>query len=177
MDIRYSVNQRDFKGTLQKKFAMNFLLILFLSGDVTAVYSHVDRMVTLGAMPVNNRLSMKEHGLLEKLGTQFFLERRELGIINIGGEGKVFADENVYTMGNLDALYLPMGTKIEFSTGTESAKFYMCSAPAHKACPAKHITSEEAAQKELGDSLTANRELSVSTFTRPFLKPASFLWV
>lgn len=163
MDIRYSVNQRDFKRYTTEEIRNEFLIdTVFKSGDVTAVYSHVDRMVILGAMPVNSRLSIEKNmDCWKNFGTQFFLERRELGIINIGGEGKVFADENVYTMGNLDALYLPMGTKkIEFeSTGTESAKFYMCSAPAHKACPAKHITSEEAAQKELGDSLTANKRI------------------
>jgi len=163
MDIRYSVNQRDFKRYTTEEIRNEFLIEkVFLCDDVTAVYSHVDRMVTLGAMPVNKRILIEKNmDCWKNFGTQFFLERRELGIINIGGEGRVFADTQVYTMGNLDALYLPMGTKkIEFeSTGTEAAKFYMTSAPAHKACPSKHITSAEAAQKELGDTATSNRRI------------------
>ncbi len=163
MDIRYSVNQRDFKRYTTEEIRNEFLInTVFINDDVSAVYSHVDRMVTMGAMPASKKLSIdKNIDCWKNFGTQFFLERRELGIINIEGEGKVYADNEVYTMEPLDALYLPMGTKkIEFeSTGSSSAKFYMCSAPAHKTFPAKHITSAEAAQKELGDSLTSNKRI------------------
>lgn len=171
MDIRYSVNQRDFKRYTTEEIRNEFLIdSLFVKDDVTAVYSHVDRMVTMGAMPVKKQISIEKNlDCWKNFGTQFFLERRELGIINIGGEGKVFADDKVYTMGNFDALYLPMGTKkIEFSSnGKENAKFYMCSAPAHKACTAKHITSEEAAKKELGDTESSNKRV-----IRQYIHPA-----
>lgn len=163
MDIRYSVNQKDFKRYTTKEIRDEFLIEkVFASGDVTAVYSHVDRMVTLGAMPVKGKLNIEKNiDCWKNFGTTFLLERRELGIINVGGEGKVYADNDVYTMGNLDALYLPMGTKkIEFeSTGANPAKFYMCSAPAHKSCPVKHITSAEAAKKELGDTDSSNKRV------------------
>lgn len=163
MDIRYSVNQQDFKRYTTDEIRKEFLIdTVFVADDVTAVYSHVDRMVTLGAMPVKERLDIEKNiDCWKNFGTRFLLERRELGIINIGAAGKVYADEKVYEMGNLDALYLPMGTKkiLLESCGPVPAKFYMCSAPAHKTCPAKHITSEQAAKKPCGSPDTSNKRI------------------
>ncbi|MEL3906225.1 MAG: 5-dehydro-4-deoxy-D-glucuronate isomerase [Treponema sp.] len=169
MDIRYSVNQRDVKRYTSEELRNEFLIEkVFIADDVTAVYSHVDRVVTLGAMPVRQQLNIEKNiDCWKNFGVHTFLERRELGIINIGGNGTVHtvdasgAEVN-YPMGQLSALYLPMGTKaVSFSSDAADtpAKFYMSSAPAHKACPAKLITREEANKVPLGSAETSNKRI------------------
>ena len=94
MDIRYSVNQRDFKRYTTDEIRDEFLITdLFKADEVTAVYSHVDRMVTLGCMPVNETVSIdKGIDCWKNFGTHYFLERREIGIFNIGEPGVITAD-------------------------------------------------------------------------------------
>lgn len=169
MDIRYSVNQRDVKRYTSEELRSEFLIEkVFIEDDVTAVYSHVDRVVTLGAMPVQQRLNIEKNiDCWKNFGVHTFLERRELGIINIGGAGTVYitsasGEEQQYPMGQLCALYLPMGTQsVMFSSEDVSnpAKFYMSSAPAHKSFPAKLITREEANKVALGSSETSNKRV------------------
>ena len=171
MDIRYSVNQRDFKRYTTEEIRSEFLIEkVFLPDDVTAVYSHVDRVVTLGAMPVKSCLDIEKNiDCWKNFGVTYFLERRELGIINIGGEGTVTADGKDYDMANITALYLPMGTKkVTFSSknADEPAKFYMCSYPAHKAYPAKLITKEDANKVPLGSQETSNKR-TIYQFIHP----------
>ncbi|MCR4715092.1 MAG: 5-dehydro-4-deoxy-D-glucuronate isomerase [Treponemataceae bacterium] len=171
MDIRYSVNQRDFKRYTTEEIRSEFLIEkVFLPDDVTAVYSHVDRVVTLGAMPVKSCLDIEKNiDCWKNFGVTYFLERRELGIINIGGEGTVTADGKEYDMANITALYLPMGTKkVTFSSknADEPAKFYMCSYPAHKAYPAKLITKEDANKVPLGSQETSNKR-TIYQFIHP----------
>ena len=91
MDIRYSANQRDFKRYTTEEVRGEFLIEnLYKKDEVVAVYSHVDRMVTLGCMPVNEAVSIsKGIDVWANFGTDYFLERREIGIFNIGGAGKI----------------------------------------------------------------------------------------
>ena len=169
MDIRYSVNQRDVKRYTSQELRNEFLIEkVFIEDDVTAVYSHVDRVVTLGALPKTQKLNIEKNiDCWKNFGVHTFLERRELGIINIGGKGTVYVTdaqgaEQTYDMGTLYGLYLPMGTKkVEFESldGQKPAKFYMCSAPAHKAFPAKLITQEAANKVALGSSETSNKRV------------------
>ena len=171
MDIRYSVNQRDFKRYTTEEIRSEFLIEkVFVPDDVTAVYSHVDRVVTLGAMPVKSALDIEKNiDCWKNFGVTYFLERRELGIINIGGEGTVTADGKEYAMANITALYLPMGTKkVTFSSknANEPAKFYMCSYPAHKAYPAKLITKDDANKVPLGSQETSNKR-TIYQFIHP----------
>jgi len=171
MDIRYSVNQRDFKRYTTEEIRSEFLIEkVFVPDDVTAVYSHVDRVVTLGAMPVKSSLDIEKNiDCWKNFGVTYFLERRELGIINIGGEGTVTADGKEYDMANITALYLPMGTKkVTFSSknADEPAKFYMCSYPAHKAYPAKLITKDDANKVPLGSQETSNKR-TIYQFIHP----------
>lgn len=102
MDIRYSVNQRDFKRYTTDEIRDEFLITdLFKADEVTAVYSHVDRMVTLGCMPVNETVSIdKGIDCWKNFGTHYFLERREIGIFNIGEPGVITADGVEYKMGH-----------------------------------------------------------------------------
>ena len=169
MDIRYSVNQRDVKRYTSQELRNEFLIEkVFIEDDVTAVYSHVDRVVTLGALPKTQKLNIEKNiDCWKNFGVHTFLERRELGIINIGGEGTVYVTDaqgaaQTYDMGTLYGLYLPMGTKkVEFESldRQKPAKFYMCSAPAHKAFPAKLITQEAANKVALGSSETSNKRV------------------
>ena len=95
MDIRYSCNQRDFKRYTTEEVRNEFLITdLYKADEMVAVYSHVDRMVTLGCMPVNEVVSIdKGIDIWANFGTHYFLERREIGIFNIGdGAGTITAD-------------------------------------------------------------------------------------
>lgn len=171
MDTRYSANQRDFQRYNTEEIRREFLIQdIFQADEVTSVYSHIDRIVVLGAMPVKARLPIdKNIDAKKNFGVGYFLERRELGIINIGGAGRVFADGTEYELSGLCALYLPMGTKqVEFASNdaAEPAKFYMCSAPAHKAFPAKLITQDTCKKLHLGSSATAN-ERTINQFIHP----------
>lgn len=108
MDIRYSANQRDVKRYTTEELRNEFLIQnLYQADEVVAVYSHVDRMVTLGCMPVTEKVSI-EKGIdcWKNFGTHYFLERREIGIFNIGGKGKITADGQEYEMGYKDCLYI-----------------------------------------------------------------------
>ena len=93
MDIRYSANQRDFKRYTTEETRKEFLIEnLYVADEVVAVYSHVDRMVTLGCMPVTEAVSIdKGIDVWKNFGTRYFLERREIGIFNIGGAGTITA--------------------------------------------------------------------------------------
>ena len=91
MDIRYSANQRDVKRYTTQELRDEFLIQnLYAANEVVAVYSHVDRMVTLGCMPTTETVSIdKGIDCWKNFGTHYFLERREIGIFNIGGSGRI----------------------------------------------------------------------------------------
>lgn len=171
MDIRYSANQRDIKRYTTEEIRREFLIEkLFVPGDVTAVYSHVDRVVTMGAAPTGKGLKL-EHNIdvWKTLGAKFFLERREIGIINIGGAGTVRADGVEYKLNRIEGLYLTMGTKeVElFSADAgDPAKFYMVSSPAHAPCKNTHIPFDKAIHRELGSLETSNAR-TINQFIHP----------
>jgi 4-deoxy-L-threo-5-hexosulose-uronate ketol-isomerase len=171
MDIRYSANQKDFKRYTTEETRNEFLIEnLYVANEVVAVYSHVDRMVTLGCMPTTETVSIdKGIDVWKNFGTSFFLERREIGIFNIGGAGTIVADGEEFKMGYKDCLYITKGTKeVKFSSADASnpAKFYMVSAPAHKSCKTTFIPIEKAAKKPLGAMETANKRV-INQFIHP----------
>ena len=172
MDIRYSCNQRDFKRYTTEETRKEFLIEeLFKADEVISVYSHVDRMVTLGAMPVNENISIeKGMDVWKNFGTQYFLERREIGMFNVGnGSGKVSVDGTVYELGPKDCLYITKGAKeVIFSSddATNPAKFYMVSAPAHTSYETKLIKIADAAKKPLGATETSNKRV-INQFIHP----------
>ena len=172
MDIRYSCNQRDFKRYTTEETRNEFLIEqLFVADEVISVYSHVDRMVTLGAMPVNEKISIeKGMDVWHNFGTQYFLERREIGMFNVGnGSGKVSVDNTVYELGPKDCLYITKGAKeVIFSSddATNPAKFYMVSAPAHTSYETKLIKIADAAKKPLGAMETSNKRV-INQFIHP----------
>ena len=171
MDIRYSVNQKDFKRYTTEETRKEFLIEnLYVADEAVAVYSHVDRMVTLGCMPVLETVAIdKGIDVWKNFGTHYFLERREIGIFNIGGAGTITADGQAFHMGYKDCLYITKGTKeVTFASDDSSkpAKFCMVSAPAHKECRTTFIPIEKAAKKPLGAMETSNKRV-INQFIHP----------
>ena len=171
MDIRYSANPRDVKRYTTEELRKEFLIEnLYRPDEVVAVYSHVDRMVTLGCMPVHETVSIdKGIDIWANFGTKFFLERREIGIFNIGGAGKITVDGTVYDLGYKDCLYITMGAKdVRFSSddAAKPAKFYMVSAPAHRSYETRLLKIADANKKPCGDAATSNKR-TINQFIHP----------
>ena len=171
MDIRYSANQKDFKRYTTEETRKEFLIQnLYVPNEVVSVYSHVDRMVTLGCMPVDEVVSIdKGLDVWANFGTHYFLERREIGIFNIGGAGSIKADGVEYKLGYKDCLYITRGTKtVTFASddAANPAKFYMVSAPAHCSYQTKLITIAEAAKRPVGTLEGCNKRV-INQFIHP----------
>ena len=171
MDIRYSCNQRDFKRYTTEETRAEFLIEkLFVADEVTAVYSHVDRMVTLGIMPVNDTVSIdKGIDVWKNFGTQYFLERRECGMFNVGGAGTVTVDGKAYELGYKDCLYITKGAReVTFASDhpAQPAKFYIVSAPAHTSYETRLIRIADAAKKPCGAAETSNKRV-INQFIHP----------
>ena len=170
MDIRYSCNQRDFKRYTTEETRKEFLIEnLYKPDEVVAVYSHVDRMVTMGCMPVNEAVPIdKGIDVWANFGTHYLLERREIGIFNIGGKGTITVDGTVYPLGYKDCLYITRGAKdVTFASDDKAspAKYYMVSAPAHCSYETR-LTLADANKRPLGSSATANKR-TINQFIHP----------
>lgn len=129
---------------------------LMQEDEVVLVYSHYDRYIAGSAVPVKGDLTLET---IDPLKAPYFLERRELGIINVGGSGSVVVEGTVYELGFKDALYIGAGNKeVVFKSDDKSnpAKFYLNSAPAHTAYPTKKVSLAEANKLQLGTMETAN---------------------
>ncbi len=149
---------QDIAGMDTPQLRENFLVSnLFSPGQLNARFTDLDRLVVGGVMPVTKPVELPNH---KETGRAFFLERRELGAINIGGAGRVAADGKTFTLEKLDCVYLPMGTKtvtFESQDANQPAKFYFLSCPAHAAHPAAMMKSGEATPVKLGAPETANQ--------------------
>ena len=171
MDIRYSTGKEPFKRMTTDELRDEFLVTgIFKADDISCVYSHIDRIVVMGCMPVKEEVSAdKGIDTWKNFGAHYLLERREMGVINIGEEGSVKVDGTEYKMGHFDCLYIPMGTKkVTFKSvdGAKPAKFYIITVPAHKPCPLKHIPFENAIHKHLGSQATSN-ERTINQYIHP----------
>ena len=171
MDIRYSAHPNDVKRYTTEELRREFLIEnLYRPDQVVAVYSHVDRMVTLGCMPVKEIVSIdKGIDVWANFGTHYFLERREVGMFNIGGDGSVTVDGTVYELGYKDCLYITMGAREVLFASRDSArpaKFYMVSAPAHCSYETRLLKLADAAKKPLGDAATSNKRV-INQFIHP----------
>ncbi|MBQ7665274.1 MAG: 5-dehydro-4-deoxy-D-glucuronate isomerase [Synergistaceae bacterium] len=171
MDIRYSCSPNDVKRYTTDELRREFLITgLYVPDRVTAVYSHVDRMVTVGIMPVSRKLSIDDGiDVWKNFGTHYFLERREAGIFNLGCNGTIEADGKTYELGYKDCLYITKGTeKVFFSSNNSNqpAKFYMVSAPAHVSYETRLIKIADAAKRPLGDPATSNKR-TINQFIHP----------
>ena len=175
MDIRYSANPQDVKRYTTEELRREFLIeSLFRPGELTAVYSHVDRMVTMGCMPAGAPVSIEQGiDVWASFGTHFFLERREAGLFNLGGPGRVTVDGTVYPMGYKDCLYITRGAKeVLFSSDDPAApaKFYIVSAPAHRSYETRLLRLADAAKRPCGDPALSNRRV-INQFIHPDVLP------
>jgi 4-deoxy-L-threo-5-hexosulose-uronate ketol-isomerase len=155
--VRYASHFNDVKSYDTKRLREEFLIgELFLPDMINMVYTDYDRLIIGGAFPVKKNLSLDT---IDPLKAEYFLFRRELGIINIGGNAIISLDGKDFQLGNKEALYVGKGTRsiIFKSTDYKSpAKLYFNSAPAHKELPVKHITLADADTLEMGSISTSN---------------------
>jgi len=132
---------------------------LFSGGEVNLVYSDIDRGIIGGAVPLSEALMLEG---VKEIVSDFFLQRRELGVINIGGNGKIETKDKVFEVQNLDSLYIARGEeKVVFRSVDPSnpARFYLVSYPAHASHETKLIKKGETTQLTLGDQETANKRV------------------
>ena len=171
MDIRYSASPRDVKRYTTQELRDEFLIQnLYVPDSVQAVYSHVDRMVVMGVMPVSEKVPIhKGIDVWANFGTSFFLERREAGVFNLGGRGFIEVDGERYGLGYEDCLYISKGAR-EVYFGSEDAahpaKFYLASTPAHKECKTTLLTMEKANHRPCGEKALANERV-INQFIHP----------
>ncbi len=158
MQIRFQNSPNEVMQMDTEQLRNNFLCNdLMMNDALQLVYSHYDRMIIGGVKPVDESIELSNH---PELRADYFLQRRELGIINVGGNGNVLADGVNYKLNKLDCLYVGKGTKqVSFSSNDKNqpAVFYLLSVPAHANYPNKQITKEEAAPVVLGDISTSNK--------------------
>jgi 4-deoxy-L-threo-5-hexosulose-uronate ketol-isomerase len=156
-EIRYATNPTDARKYDTERIRKDFLVSnIMVNDEINLVYSMYDRYIVGGAVPVSKKLELEA---IEPLKAQFFTHRRELGIINVGGSGKVIVDDKEFSLGFKDALYIGAGDKKIFFASEDSSKpahFYINSAPAHHAYPDKKVTLAEADVRELGSLETSN---------------------
>ncbi|GAL79947.1 4-deoxy-L-threo-5-hexosulose-uronate ketol-isomerase [Algibacter lectus] len=156
-EVRYAASPQDVKSYDTTRLRDEFLIDNLMSPDeVNLVYSHYDRFISGSAVPVKEALTLEA---IDPLKADYFLERRELGIINIGGSGTVTVDGTVYELDNREALYVGKGNKeVVFASksANEPALFYLNSTPAHKAYPNKKIGINDVEVVQLGAPETAN---------------------
>lgn len=170
-EVRYAVGQRETNQMGTQTLRDEFLIEkVFGSDSIKWVYTHYDRYMAGGVIPVQEKVFLDT---IDPLKSDFFLERREMGIINIGGKGTVTADGTSYELDYKEALYLGRGTKEVYFSSNDAkapAKFYLNSAPAHHAYPSQKVGREEAEIVELGSAETANartiRKLIVNSIVK-----------
>jgi 4-deoxy-L-threo-5-hexosulose-uronate ketol-isomerase len=160
LELRYAVHPDDFRSYDTGKIREEFLIEkIFVPGEIILVYSMYDRFIVGGAMPVEAGLELESPGDL-KAG--YFLERREMGIINTGGASIIKTSEGDFELGYKEALYLGRGVRnINFVSvkSSDPAKLYINSAPAHLGYPCRKVTVNEAEIVEMGSAATANHRI------------------
>lgn len=158
MKIRFQNSPAETRQMTTAQLRENFLVQNLMQDDtIQLVYSHYDRVIIGGAKPVNKTLTLPNH---PELRADFFLQRRELGIINVGGAGLIIADGKEFTTNKLDCVYLGKDTKeVKFKSKSKKdpAIFYLLSAPAHHQYPNKLMTKGKASPVNLGDAATSNK--------------------
>ena len=155
--VRYASAPRDVKGYDTERLRSEFLIQNLMENDqLNLVYSHYDRYITGGTVPVNGSVKLES---IDPLKSENFLDRRELGIINVGGKGSVTVNGEIFDLEYKEALYVGHGNEsVEFNSADANnpAKFYLNSTPAHKTFPTKKVSRDDAEVVELGALETAN---------------------
>lgn len=167
MDIRYANHPEDSKFYTTEELRNHYLQEeIFVKDEISLTYSHVDRIIFGGAMPVDKTLELAAG---KEMGVSYFLERREMGVINVGGEGVITLDGTDYEMNKRDGIYIGMGVKeVSFKSkdANDPAKFYINSVPAHQSYPVVKIDIEKANPVHLGDKANLN-ERTIYQYVHP----------
>nr|WP_321411057.1 5-dehydro-4-deoxy-D-glucuronate isomerase [uncultured Carboxylicivirga sp.] len=157
LELRYAVHPQDAKSYDTERIRKEFLIEkVMVPGEISLVYSMYDRYIVGGVVPTEKPISL---GSYDELKAEYFLNRREMGIINVGGSGTVTADGVEYKLEYKEALYLGSGIKDVVFVSADASKpahFYVNSAPAHKSLPSKHVTLKDANVLQLGTLETSN---------------------
>jgi 4-deoxy-L-threo-5-hexosulose-uronate ketol-isomerase len=157
LKVLQSVHPEDFKTYQTEKIRERFLMDkLVQPNQINLVYTHYDRMVIGAANPTTEKIALPNY---PNLRAEYFLERREIGIINVAGDGEVTADGQTYAVNKLDCLYIGKGVKeVSFSSkdAAQPAVFYILSAPAHATYPTTRMGHSEAAKVNAGTTSMAN---------------------
>lgn len=163
METRYASHPNEVKGFDTSRLRDEFLIeSLFAPDDIILVYTHVDRFIVGGILPMGTTF-IKLEADKKEMGSEYFLERREIGIINVGGKGTVTVDGAAYSMEPKDGLYVGLGAKeVLFSSEDKNqpARFYLNSTPAHHAYPTVKVAISEVSPNHLG-SLTNSNERTI----------------
>jgi len=172
LEVRYANHPNDSKQYDTETLRKNYLFEpVFVPDDINLVYSHQDRIIAGGAMPITKELPLETS---DALRAAYFLERRELGAINIGGPGYLILDGVKHVMNHRDGIYVGMGTQgVVFGSvdPKNPAKFYINSAPAHKTYPTVDIPLSKARKVEAGASSTLNKR-TINQYVHPAVCPS-----
>jgi 4-deoxy-L-threo-5-hexosulose-uronate ketol-isomerase len=157
MEIRFQQSPKETAAMNTQALRESFLCdALYESNSIKYIYTHYDRVIIGGALPVNEIVTLENH---EELKAKFFLERRELGIINVAGSGTVEVDGTSYSLEKLSCLYVGKGVQsVKFASNNAAtpAKYFLLSAPAHQSYPTTLYTKEQALPVALGSTATSN---------------------
>jgi 4-deoxy-L-threo-5-hexosulose-uronate ketol-isomerase len=158
MQIRNAISPKESASLNSKELRDNFLIEkVCVPGEINLVYSHYDRVIIGGASPLDSPLTLPTYGILR---SNYFLERRELGAINVGGAGRIKVGDEVYDLPYMSCLYVGKGNEsvvFESIDAQNPAHFYLLSSPAHQSYPTRRLLKEEASPVEMGTPETANK--------------------
>lgn len=160
MEYFYTSDRMSYRRQTTEELRASFLLDdLFAAGELVLKYTDVDRAIVGSAVPLEQALSLPSH---KELGSDFFAQRREVGVVNMGAPGFIMVDGVRFDMANRSSLYVGMGSKevaFQSEDAAKPARFFITSYPAHKAYPTKLITQEQANMVPLGASETCNERV------------------
>jgi 4-deoxy-L-threo-5-hexosulose-uronate ketol-isomerase len=175
MKILYGAAPQDVKGYDTEKLRSAFLMTdLFVPDAASFTYTHVDRLLLGGAMPVSRSVAF---GSGDEIGTPYLLSAREMGIANLGGTGTITVDGQSFTLENRDVLYLGRGAReitMTSLSGKTPARFYMNSVPAGADIPNKLIKKSESKAVDLGDGRRSNKR-RLAMYIHPEVTPSCLL--
>ena len=160
LNVRYPSHPEDAKHYTTERLRRDFLIeTVFQPDEAVFTYSHFDRIIAGGVMPVRQAVELTGS---KELASDTFLERREMGCINVGGAGRITVDGTAYDLGPLDGLYVGMGAReirLESADPAAPAKFYINTCPAHKTYPNVKVDIAKAAKRPLGATETCNKRV------------------
>lgn len=172
IEVRQAIHPDHFARLGTDELRDEFLVQpVFVPGEVRMVYSMYDRIIVGGIVPTTSALRL-ESG--PELATEYFLERREIGLINLGGNGSITVDGTSYTMGNRDGIYVGAGSHdVSFTSTSASdpARFYLASTTAHQAHPTVHVRFANARRLDLGDQAQSNKR-TIYQYVHPAVMPS-----